>query len=537
MIEHLLLGFGLVAATAVGAVAARRLEAPPAIVLVVLGIVAGFLPGMPHVVVDPEFVLLVLLPPLLYYAGVGMSWRGFRLHIVPILMLAVGCVLFTAAAVAAAGHFLLSMPWPVGFVLGAIVSPPDAVAPMAIARRLAIPERILTIIEGEGLVNDATALIVFSFAVAAVTEGTFSPAFALGKFAVIVAAELGWGLFIGWAALWLRRWSRDPRIEIILALLTPFATFWPLELLGASGVIATVVAGLYVSWNGRRFISSAARLQGYFVWDLLVATVEGIIFVLTGLQARIVADTLGDTDLTRLILACVSISIVVIVVRFLWVFATACIPKLLPRRHSDGRPIPPWQYPFAISFVGIRGVVSVAAALSVPVMAGADPFPDRGLMLVVTFCVVVVTLVGQGATFPWIIGWLGLANAGEREQSEAKAQELSARLAGIDAVLERMDTETFDGVSPEAVDALRRRHADRRDAFVKAADQNVDVDQPASLAAQILLVGEEREALDALYERGSLSDGARRRVERELDLEESRVRYASASADPAGREG
>lgn len=213
-----------------------------------------------------------------------MSWRGFRANLRPIMLLAVGCVLFTAAAVGAACHWLLGLPWAVGFVLGAVVSPPDAVAPMAIARRLAVPQRILTVLEGEGLVNDATALILFNFAVAAVQSGGVSVAAAAASFVLIVTGELVWGVGVGWAMLRLRHWVRGPQVEIVLALLTPYLAFWPPHALGGSGVIATVAAGLYVSWNGPRFIAPATRLQGYFVWGLVVYLVEGVVFLLTGLQ-------------------------------------------------------------------------------------------------------------------------------------------------------------------------------------------------------------------------------------------------------------
>src|SRR5450432_3574743 len=235
-------------AVALLSVAARRLGAASPVVMLLAGVGIAFLPGMPRIELDPNLVLLAFLPPLLYSSGVGMSWRGFKDNLRPILLLAVGCVLFTALVVAELAHYLLGLPMAVGFVLGAVVSPPDAVAPMAIARRFALPGRVLTILEGEGLVNDATALILFSFAVGAVTMGrTFSLPAATGEFLLIVAGEIGWGLLIGWGGLALRRWSADPRVEMVFALLTPFAAFWVPESLGGSGVLATVIAGLYVS--------------------------------------------------------------------------------------------------------------------------------------------------------------------------------------------------------------------------------------------------------------------------------------------------
>ena len=276
----------LLAVAAAVAVVAARLQIPAAILLVVSGIGLALIPGLPPVELAPELVLLLLLPPLIYSAAVAMSWREFRFNLRPIALLAVGCVVFTTASVAAACHWLLGMDWSVGFVLGAIVSPPDAVAPLAIARRLQVPHRILVVLEGEGLANDATALILYRFAVAAVAVGTFSLGPAVGTFAAIVVGEILWGIGVGWLSLRLRRWVNDPRIEITLSLLTPYLAFWPPQNVGGSGVLATVTCGLYISWNGLRLISSATRLQGIFFWDLLIYLIEGLVFLITGLQAR-----------------------------------------------------------------------------------------------------------------------------------------------------------------------------------------------------------------------------------------------------------
>ncbi|HEV7910402.1 MAG TPA: cation:proton antiporter, partial [Methylocella sp.] len=252
----------LLAVVAAVAVVAARLKIPPAILLVLAGVILALIPGLPTVELAPELVLLLVLPPVIYSSAVAMSWREFRFNLRPISLLAVGCVVFTTVAVAAATHWLLGLAWPVGFVLGAIVSPPDAVAPLSIARRMELPRRILVILEGEGLANDATALILYRFAVAAVSAGAFSFTHAVGMFAAIVAGEILWGIGVGWLMLRLRRWVHDPRIEITLSILTPFLAYWPPEHLGGSGVLATVTAGLYISWNGLRLISAATRLQG-----------------------------------------------------------------------------------------------------------------------------------------------------------------------------------------------------------------------------------------------------------------------------------
>src|SRR5688572_23283681 len=236
----------LLAVGVVVAVVAQRLKIAPSILLVVAGIALAFVPGLPPLELAPEFVLLVILPPLIYSAGVAMSWREFRFNLRPIALLAVGCVVFTTCAVAAGVHYLLGWQWGVAFVLGAIVAPPDVLAPLAIARRLGLPRRIVVILEGEGLANDATALILYRFAVAAVATGAFSFGKAAGAFALIVVGEIIWGIAVGWLALRLRHWARNPRVEITLSLMTPYVAFWAPEHVGGSGVLATIAAGLFV---------------------------------------------------------------------------------------------------------------------------------------------------------------------------------------------------------------------------------------------------------------------------------------------------
>jgi len=528
---ELLIIFSLFAITAFAALGARRTGIPDSIFLVLVGLCISFIPGMPRIALSPNLVLSLLLPPLLYRAGVNMSWRGFRANLRPILLLAVGLVIFTTAAVAGVSHYLLGLPLAVGFVLGAVVSPPDAVAPMAIARRFVLPQRTLTILEGEGLVNDATALILFSFAIAAVTMGQhFSPLVATGEFLLIVACEIVWGLFIGWGALALRRWASDPRVEMVFALLTPFAAFWVPESLGGSGVLATVTCGLFVSWNGPRFISPATRLQGFFVWDLVAYLVESVVFLLTGLQARLVADTLDLSQWEGLALACLLVCAVLVAVRFVWVFSATYLPRILSPALARKDPAPPWQYTFIVAFTGIRGVVSLAAALSIPIMANGEPFPNRGLLLLITFSVILVTLVGQGVTLPWVIARLGIGEHGQREADEEKKREISARLASIDAALARLDSLEGAVSSPEAVGALRRRNEDRRAYFVAACqDLGGGEVSNANASLQLQFVNAERASIADLYHQGKISDEARRRIERELDLEDARIRHAAES--------
>ena len=523
--------FALLAVTAFAALGARRIHLPESILLVLVGLAISFVPGMPRIELRPDLVLSLLLPPLLYRAGVNMSWRGFKANLSPILLLAVGLVIFTTIAVAETVHHLFGVTLATGFVLGAIVSPPDAVAPMAIARRFVLPNRVLTILEGEGLVNDATALILFSFAVAAVTQGRhFSLGAATGEFLLVVGGEIIWGLFIGWGGLWLRRWAADTRVEMVFSLLTPFAAFWIPEGLGGSGVLATVTAGLFVSWNGPRYISPATRLQGFFVWDLSVYLVESVVFLLTGLQARVVADTLDLSQWGYLAEACLAVCAVIVGVRFFWVYAASYLPRLLTPGLARRAPAPPGRNVFVVAFTGIRGVVSLAAALSIPMMAGDAPFPARGLLLLVTFAVILATLVGQGLTLPWVIRMLGISEYGRQEADGEKRREITARLTAIDAALARLDSLEAAASAPETVAALKRRNEDRRAYFVAACQDLVRGDvSNASAALQLQFVDAERASIADLYYRGEIGDEARRRIERELDLEDSRIRHSAES--------
>ncbi len=517
------------------AVLAARLDIPPAILLVLTGVALALLPGLPTVRLAPDVVLLLVLPPVIYSSSVAMSWREFRFNLRPISLLAVGCVVFTTIAVAAASHWLLGFPWPVGFVLGAIVSPPDAVAPLSIARRMQLPRRIVVILEGEGLANDATALILYRFAVAAVGGGLFSIGHAVGTFAAIVAGELLWGLISGWMMLHLRRWVRDPRVEILLSVLTPFLAYWPPQYLGGSGVLATVTAGLYISWNGLRLISAPTRLQGIFFWDFLVYVIEGMVFLLTGLQARTLFAGTRGAPVAELAVSAAVVCAVVILTRFVWMYPATYVPRWLVPSIARADPSPPWQWPFVLAYTGVRGIVSLAAALAIP-LATEDgvPFPQRDLVLVLAFVVVLVTLVGQGLTLPRVIRALGLAHAGQRERDDERAMELQARRRSIEAAIERLRALGAQRGLPESVIAqLCARHRERLRQIESRSADGDDDKLRVNLDDELerLLIAAEREFINDLYSRGELKDEARRRIERELDLRDAAV--ANVRAEPA----
>jgi CPA1 family monovalent cation:H+ antiporter len=507
------------------AVLARRLHVPPSILLVVFGIGVALIPGRSTVQLAPQVVLLLILPPLIYSAAVAMSWRDFRANLRPISLLAFGCVLFTTAAVAAAMHTVLGMPWAVGFVLGAVIAPPDIVAPLAIARRLGLPHRIVVILEGEGLVNDATALILYRFAVLAVTTGSFSLIEAGDTFALIVVGEIAFGLGVGWLSLHLRRWVHDPRVEITLSLLTPYLAFWVPEHLHGSGVLATVACGLFVSWRGPLLISAATRLQGIFFWDLFVYLVEGLTFLLTGLQARRLLDGAYAFSAKELAIATALTAGIAILARFVWIYPATYIPRWVSARVRRKDPAPPWQYPFVLGYTGVRGVVSLAAALAIPfTLANGEPFPQRELIQFVTFGVIIITLVGTGLTLPSLVRWLGLANTGRDEHEHEHDAELAARRQTAELARRRLDEIARERqLSDDNLALIRARYDSRLALLPRSHSDGAEV---AKLRADLRmeLIAEERVLIHQLLRRGEISDETRRRIERDLDLEEAGFR-------------
>jgi monovalent cation/hydrogen antiporter len=517
----------LLVVISVVAFVAKRLNVPPAILLVVTGIGLALTPGLPTLQLAPDLVLVLVLPPVIYWSAVKMSGREFQFNLRPITLLALGCVVFTTVAVAAATHWLLGFPWPVGFVLGAIVSPPDPVAPLAIARRSQIPKRLLVILEGEGLANDATSLVLYRFAVSAVSVGSFSFGEAVGSFAAIVAGEIVWGIGAGWLMLRIRRWARDPNIEIMLSVLTPFVAYWPPERLGGTGVLATMAAGLYVSWNGPWLIPAATRLQGVFFWDFLTYLIEGMVFLITGLQARTLLPGIRPYTISKLTIAAILVSVVVIVTRFVWVYPAVYLPRwLIPAvRRKD--PSPPWQWPFVLAFTGVRGIVSLAAALAIPfTIADGSAFPDRDLILFLTFCVIFVTLVGEGLTLPSVTRALGLVHAGRREQQAERDEEYKARRRAIQAATERLDRlATLRQVPETVVEPIRVRDRDRLEHVEHRADGEGRHKKLVELGDELesSLIETERDLINGLYHNGELKDEARRRIEHELDLRDAHL--------------
>lgn len=516
----------ILAALGVSATLAKRLAIAPAIVFLIVGIILAFLPGFPRIELKPEGVLLLVLPPLIYSSGVAMSWREFRANLRPIGALAIGCVIFTTVLVAAAAHYALGLPWSVGFVLGAIVSPPDVVAPLAIARRLKLPHRILVILEGEGLANDATALILYRFAVLAVSTGAFSLPPAAGTFVAIIVCEIMFGILVGWLSLRLRQWAHDPRVEISLSLLTPYLAFWVPEHLGGSGVIATVVSGLYVSWNGPLLISSKTRLQGIFFWDFVIWLIEGVLFLMIGFQLRLLMEKSKAVPVGEILVAIGIVCAIVVLARFLWVFPGSYLPRLASKRIAAREEKPSWKYVVVIGFTGIRGVVSLAIALALPLtLPNGQDFPYRDLILLITFGVIIFTLIGIGLALPILVKLLGLSEHGQLEAIREREAEIAARREILESARGSLDRIIKERNLPEGLARfLEARHETRMRALPEPSreeGQFTPATQGASLVREIITI--ERTCLHRLLREGKITDETRRRIERDLDLEEAVV--------------
>src|SRR5437879_2038057 len=478
---------------------------------------------MPSLELPPELVLLVVLPPLIYSASVAMSWREFKYNLRPIILLSVGCVIFTAFTVAAATHYLIGLPWSVGFLLGAIVAPPDVVAPLAIARKLGMPRRILVTLEGEGLANDATALILYRFAVAAIMTGMFSLPKAAGTFLAIIAGEVLFGAAVGWLSLRARHRVRDPQIEITLSLITPYIAYWVPEHFGGSGVIATVACGLYISWDGPLLISSATRLQGIFFWDLVIYLIEGLLFLLTGFQMRSLFEKSKAFPLDDILFATALVAVIVVVARFAWVYPATYLPRLISKRVRERDPAPSWRATFAVAFTGVRGAVSLAAALALPfALPSGEAFPYRDMILFVAFGVIFITLVGLGTSLPLVVRWLGLTKDGRTEHIAEHEAEIAARREALDAALKSLDAITDDReLSDEVVKLLRARHDIRTNQLPDSLDPDAHDVSATSTELTRELISTERIFIHALLRDGKITDETRRRIERDLDLEEA----------------
>ncbi len=524
---------GLLVAVVLLALAARRMHVPYPIVLVLGGLAIALVPGLPRIALAHDTVFLVFLPPLIFSGGFLTSLRDFKANLRPIGLLAIGLVLFTVVCVAALVHALVpSLPWAAAFVLGAILAPTDAVAATAIFQRLGAPRRIVTILEGESLLNDASGLIAFNFAVAAILTGAFSIWDAGREFVISGVGGVALGLAIAWLVYQLLRRIEDPPIEITLTVLVPYAVYLAATGLGLSGVLAVAVAGIYAGWRSPEMFSAATRIQAYAVWEVMLFALNGLVFVLIGLQLPAVRDSLGGQPTGPLAIAA-AVTLALIAIRFIWVFPATYLPRLLSRWLRTRDPNPGWRNVVIVAWTGMRGVVSLAAALSLPAI------PGRDLILLVTFIAILVTLVLQGLSLPMLLRGLGVADDGE-----AVEEELEARTRSIDAALGRLEELAGeDWTRDDAITWMRTYYGKRRkmvDTRFGRLDHDHSPDghhhedgqdhleahravQEGWRRLRQELLTAERSTLVKLRNAGVIGDDVLHRVERDLDLEEVRL--------------
>ena len=514
----------LLASAAALLLLAEPLRIPYPILLVLGGLLLGFAPGVPDVALPPEVVLFGVLPPLLYSAAYNTGLRELRRNLRPISLLAVGVVLATTVAVAAVAHAGLGFSWASAFVLGAVVSPTDPLAATSIARRLGVPRRPIAVIEGESLVNDGTALVLFKFAVAAVLTGTFSLAHASASFVWNVVGGIALGLVVGYVIRRVRRPLDNPPLEVTIAFLTGYFAFLPASAIGASGVLAVVTAGIYLGWYTPELTTVETRLTGTGFWAIVEFLLNALLFGLVGLQLQPILDRLGAYSTRQLVVYAAAVAGVVMATRLVTIFPLTYLPRLLSRRLRERDPYPPWQYPTLIGWTGMRGAVTLAAALGIPLATDSGAaFGDRDLIIYLAFCVVLVTLVFQGGTLPLVIRALGLEDDGLNVKEEAKA-----RIYAADAAIARLDELVQDGtVLPDTAERLRGAYQFRqrrfRARFDDGDDGAIEERSVQYQRARRELLDAERDAIVALRNEGRIAEEVMHSLQRDLDLEDSRL--------------
>ncbi|HWC86478.1 MAG TPA: Na+/H+ antiporter [Solirubrobacteraceae bacterium] len=516
---------GLLVAVALLSSLARRLSIPYPIVLVAGGALFGFVPGVPVVTLNPDVVLVVFLPPLVYSTAFFANLGDMRANLRGLTLSSVGLVLATMIVVAVAAHALVhGLTWGAAFALGAVVSPTDPLAAATIMRRLELPRRLVSVIEGEGLFNDATALVAYRVAVAAVVGGSFSLLDAGWKFIAGAAGGVLIGLAVGWLIAEIRARVEDPQISITISLLSGYAAFVPANAVGASGVLAAVTTGIYMGVRGPSIIDARTRLQGFYVWDVLDFVINAALFVLVGLQLRAVMNGLSGQSAAALAGYALAVSAVVAVTRLVWFFTVPYLIRLLDRRPAQRLRRVGVRPRLVIGWSGMRGAVSLAAALALPLKTDhGAAFPDRDLIIFLTFGVIFTSLVLQGLSLPALIRRLQITRDGDEE-----AEEIRARLMATKAALAQIDElADADWTREDSIDRMRRAYEYRQRRFAARAGKIEDDGyEDRSLAYQQLVqlvLGAQREALVKLRNDGEISNEVMNRVVRDLDLEESRL--------------
>jgi monovalent cation/hydrogen antiporter len=525
----LVLLIALLCAVAAVAGLARRFAVSYPIVLVIFGLLCSLLPHVPRIPLPPSIVFLVILPPLLYIAAWQTSWREFRYNLVSISSLAVFLVLFTSIGVAyAAQWWLPGFDWRLGFLLGAVVSPTDAVAATSIARKVGMPQRIVDLLEGESLLNDATGLLALQFGVEMVVQGT-APTLARGllEFAWLTVGGALVGLAIGLAVTWLERWVDDGPVEIALSLIVPYAAYLAGDAVKASGVIAVVACGLFVSRRSSAFFSPGVRLQAIAVWDALEFLLNGLVFILIGLQLPYVLAGIHGQSKVSLLVYGLAFSAVLVALRLAWMFPAARTAwwvrtRIFKQLYDNPQP----NQVFVVGWTGMRGVVALAAANSLPLtLSDGSPFPQRSFIIFLTFALILVTLVLQGLSLPWLVRRLGLAQIGAGVCEEGEARHLLLQ-AAIDFLSDRKKSAEGEHETHLYDDLLHQYEHKITEIDQCGPDGSVPDEPTANLTlGQILLetIRREREELNLLRANGRIGDSVHRTLEHELDLSESRL--------------
>ena len=520
MIEKIHTVLILLGIVSVLAFVAERVKFPFPILLVMAGLLIGLLPRLPEVRLDPEVVFLIFLPQLLFSAAWNFPWEDFRSNFLPILALEIGLVFATIVCVASAAYWLIpGLALAPAFVLGAIVSPPDAVAATTVLKNLRIPKRLSAVLEGESLVNDASGLVAYQFAVAAVVTGSFSIADATADFVWMSLGGSLFGLLIGMSAAYLHRHLRDPSVTVTLTLLTPYISYLPAERLGFSGVLAVVTTGLYIGHRSWEALGPESRLQRESIWKLLDYLLNGLVFILIGLQIPTIVREIR-MPVGQMIFVGAAISFVVIAVRFLWIF-----PMVFFEKYFLQRDVPIGNLMVA-SWAGMRGVVSMAAALALPLVTlTGEAFPHRHIILFLTFCVIFVTLVVQGLTLPWIARKLKVEEPNWDFQSESKA-----RVSLLHELIKEVDDLIKNEPIPEYRESLERWKMHYQDRLRTLQDRLAlpkEINRYATSRDGDLLpklMDHARHRLARMRRTGEISEEVRRRIERDLDLEEQRLK-------------
>ncbi len=509
----------LLCAVALGWVA-RHFKFPYPIALVAGGALLGFIPRLPQFPFDPQLLLVLVLPPILYQAALLTSWNDFKANLRPIGLLAIGLVVVTTLAVGTAFKLIVpDVPWAVAFVLGAIVSPPDAVAATAILSRLNIPRRIVTILEGESLVNDASGLVLYKFAVAAVLTGTFSLGDASLQFTGVALGGIIAGILLAFVFIAVHKRLGDPFIEVLTALTIPYTTYVVAEYFHVSGVLAVVAAGLVRGRYSPEIVSAEMRILARSVWNILVFMLNSLIFMLIGIKLSDVLEKLTMYTVTDLILWGILVSMVAILVRFAWVYPATYLPWLISRKLGAADPPPPERALFVISWCGMRGIVSLAAALALPAtLPNGDEFPHRDLIVYLTFCVIAITLVGQGLSLPALIRKLKVGSdwSIQKEQQRVRAAMSAAALAAIDEIMRG------ENVPEEWADQLRAEITDR---ITLAAPGGQELTPKAELLSRLrqAAIKAERRELIRLWRDNEISDEVMHHLEEILDYQEAHI--------------